>query len=77
MTPPPKQTVFLFPGNSQALRAEGLTQRAAIPCRLIPVPRYLSSECGICLRVQADDRERVAALLEDAGLAVSGIRDLE
>ena len=41
--------VILVYSPSHALRAEKLLQGATIPCKLIPVPRHLSSDCGVCV----------------------------
>jgi len=42
--------VVLFESVSHALRAEKIIKAENIPCKLIPVPRQLSSDCGVCLR---------------------------
>ncbi len=56
--------VVLFESVSHALGAEKIVKGAGIGCKLIHVPRHLSSDCGICLRFNADDRKRVEALLQ-------------
>ncbi|MBP8981262.1 MAG: DUF3343 domain-containing protein, partial [Syntrophobacterales bacterium] len=43
--------VFLFPSVSHALTAEKLLKAAGITHKLIPVPRHISSDCGVCLRI--------------------------
>jgi len=50
----PGQVVFLFPSVSYALKAEKILKAAGISHKLIPVPRHISSDCGVCLRVAAD-----------------------
>lgn len=57
--------VVLFLSVSHALRAEKLLKEAGIPCKLIPVPRHLSSDCGVCLRFEPALRTRVEAALKD------------
>ncbi len=57
--------VVLFLSVSHALRAEKLLKEAGIPCKLIPVPRHLSSDCGVCLRFEPSLRPRVEATLRD------------
>jgi hypothetical protein len=57
--------VVLFLSVSHALRAEKLLKEAGIPCKLIPVPRHLSSDCGVCLRFEPPLRLRVEATLRD------------
>ena len=51
--------VVLFESVSHALRAEKLIKAAGISCKLIPVPRHLSSDCGVCLRFAIKDLEPI------------------
>jgi hypothetical protein len=59
MTPEDPFGVVLFESVSHALRAEKIIKAENIPCKLIPVPRQLSSDCGVCLRFSVVHRERV------------------
>ncbi|MGC8873960.1 MAG: DUF3343 domain-containing protein [Chloroflexia bacterium] len=68
--------VVLVPSVSHALRAESLVRTAGIPCKLIPTPRQLSSDCGTALRVPEGERERVEAVLREAGLEYEGVYSL-
>ena len=56
--------VVLFESISHALRAEKLIKAAQITCKLIPVPRHLSSDCGVCLRFNTEVKEQVENILE-------------
>jgi hypothetical protein len=55
--------VVLFESISHALRAEKLIKAAQINCKLIPVPRHLSSDCGVCLRFNTEAKEQVENIL--------------
>ena len=55
--------VVLFESVSHALRAEKIMKTENIPCKLIPVPRRLSSDCGVCMRFSAAQREQVERAL--------------
>ena len=55
--------VVLFLSVQHALRAENLLKATDIPCKLIPVPRHLSSDCGVCLRFDPTVRSRVEMAL--------------
>jgi len=55
--------VILFQSVSQAIRAEKLLGAAGIACKLIPVPRHLSSDCGVCLRFASPLHPQVEAAL--------------
>lgn len=56
--------VVLFPSVQHALRAEKLLRGEDIPCKLIPVPRHLSTDCGVCLRFAPVLRRRIETALE-------------
>lgn len=55
--------VVLFQSVHHALRAERLLKAADIACKLIPVPRDLSSDCGVCLRFDPSLRSRIEKVL--------------
>jgi len=69
-------TVLLVYSTSHALRAEKLLARAGIDCKLIPVPRELSSDCGVCVRVGREERLRAEQVLEDAELEIEGVHNV-
>lgn len=45
-------SVLIFHTSNHAFRAEKLLKQADTACKLVPVPRHLSSECGVCLRLE-------------------------
>ena len=57
--------VFLFESVSAVLVAEKVLKEMGITNKLIPVPKQLSSDCGVCLRVESDDQLRVEQALAD------------
>ncbi len=65
MTQKESTGVVLFESVSHALRAEKLIKAAQIPCKLIPVPRHLSSDCGVCLRINTEAKDQVENILQD------------
>lgn len=69
-------TVFLVYSTSHALRAEKVLAEVGIDCKLIPVPRQLSSDCGVCVRVCTADREETRRAVEEAGLGIEGVHDI-
>ncbi len=60
--------IILFHTSTAALRAEKILKQAGFEVKLVPVPRELSSDCGIALRFDWPDREKVEAGLKDAGV---------
>ncbi|HUW15347.1 MAG TPA: DUF3343 domain-containing protein [Anaerolineae bacterium] len=68
--------VILVHSTSHALRAERILQEAGIAMKLIPVPRHLSSDCGVCIRVERVVREDARQMLESAGMEISAVHDI-
>lgn len=58
-----RTAVVLVYSTSHALKAEKAVKRAGIACKLIPVPRHLSSDCGICLRFPLSQQAAVEGAL--------------
>lgn len=56
--------VVLFYSTSAAIRAEKVAWEAGVTVKLIPVPRHLSSDCGVALRFAWDNRAEVEELLK-------------
>jgi hypothetical protein len=68
--------VVIVYSTSHALRAEKVLQEAGIACKLIPVPRQMSSDCGVCVRIQRSKKKTVRLLLEAAHVEFEGIHNL-
>lgn len=75
--PLPPYTLLLVVSASHAVKGERALGKAGIPCRLIPVPRSLSSQCGVCLRVARGDRNEAIEILRGAGVSLTGVFDLD
>jgi hypothetical protein len=68
--------VVLFESTTAALKAEKEAVRAELKIKLIPVPRYLSSDCGFCLRFEWHDLDKVKGLLRSKELKFDGMEKL-
>lgn len=68
--------VVLVYSTSYALRAEKVLANARIDCELIPVPRHLSSDCGVSVRVGYAEREAARQALEEAGVEIEGVHNV-
>lgn len=69
-------SVILFYSTSHAIRAEKILQKTGVQTKMIPVPRHLSSDCGVCVRIKQTDREAARQALDAAGLEIDGIHDI-
>lgn len=53
----PAFSVILVYSTSYALQIEKVLQQAGISTKLIPVPRQLSSDCGVCVQIPTADQD--------------------
>ena len=70
------QGVILFPSIHFALQAEKLIKGKGFSIDLIPVPRQLSSDCGICLLIEWEQKQILYTLLEEGGVRIEGVHPL-
>lgn len=68
--------VILVFSTSHAIRAEKVLETAGIACKLVPVPRHISSDCGVCVRIAQTERLAAAQVLKDAEVDFEAIRDV-
>lgn len=61
-------SVVLFFSNNYAIWASNILKKKHIEHKMIPVPRYLSSDCGYCVRFNTGDTETVLSLLTGTGI---------
>jgi hypothetical protein len=69
-------TVFLVRSTGHAFHIEKILIRIGITCKLIPVPRHLGSDCGVCVRVKNTNILTAKAALKDAKAEVEGIHEI-
>jgi hypothetical protein len=55
--PSVKYLVALFKSVSHVMLAERILKEANVPYKLIPVPRIISTDCGICIRFLPEHSE--------------------
>jgi len=60
--------ILIFRGTHQVLSAEKRLKGGGVPLRLIPVPRSLTSDCGLAIRIPLDQRDRARGILARARL---------
>lgn len=54
--------IILYYTIHDVLKAEKILKKHTIPHELVPVPRNLSSDCGMCVKLE-DDLEKTLPLL--------------
>jgi hypothetical protein len=63
-----QEYVAIFHSIHRVLRAEQLLKRAGVAFLLIPVPRKLTSDCGLALRIAPEHLAAVFVVLTEASL---------
>jgi hypothetical protein len=63
MNQKPQYSVMLFKAVSYVLKAEKILKKEGLPHKLIPVPKHISSDCGICLRFEPVMQNKIEAAL--------------
>ena len=69
--------VFIFHSIHRVMKAEKVLKAAGLDVRLMPVPRQLSSDCGLSLAFFLRDREAAEQALDEAGCPPEEIHFLE
>lgn len=59
--------------TSHAIQIEKLVSDLGITCKLIPVPRHISSDCGVCVRIRQEDVPAVERLIAEKEIEVQGL----
>lgn len=70
------EVVLIFRGTHQVMSAEKQLKRAGVPMRLIPVPRRLSSDCGLAIRIFPPDRGAAKDVLTRSGILPKSVHIL-
>jgi len=65
--------VILVYSTSHAMRIEKLLGKRGIGCKMIPVPRQISSDCGVCIRITRAQVEAARDTIEKAQIEIQDI----
>ena len=65
--------ILIFRGTHQVLSAEKRLKGGGVPLRLIPVPRRLTPDCGLAIRIPLGGRDRARELLSGARLLPASV----
>jgi 3-deoxy-D-manno-octulosonic-acid transferase len=68
--------VIIVYSTSHAMQIEKLLQEKEIACKLIPVPRHISSDCGVCIRVRRANIEVARQTVADAAIEIDDIYEI-
>jgi hypothetical protein len=71
------KVVIIIYTVSQAIKIEKILRKIGITCKLIPVPRFLSSDCGVCVSIRKSDEGKVRQILQDSNIDIQGLYSIE
>ena len=69
-------SVVIFYSTSAAIRTESLAKKQELAIKLIPVPRHLSSDCGICLQFNDEDQQSIKEILAEKKIEYEDIYEI-
>lgn len=75
--PAAAEIVLIFRGTHQVLAAEKALKASRVPMRLIPVPRRLTSDCGLAIRIPPAARAGAREALLAARLPPASVHVLQ
>lgn len=62
--------IATFFSHFGAMHCKKLCDRAGLPAKMMPVPRKLSSSCGTCVRVEAQNAQQIPRTEESEQIAL-------
>lgn len=69
--------VVMVESTNQAMRIEHLLNLSGIQSKLMPVPKFLSSNCGNCLRIDPSDIDKVKFVVEKNHIQIDRIEIIQ
>lgn len=62
-----------FKSVSYAMKVEAVLKENAVDYKVIPVPRTISSGCGLCIRFLKKDSEKIQGIIRENNLSYEKI----
>jgi hypothetical protein len=60
--------IVLFETTQAVIKAEKILNETGIKIKLIPIPRHLSSNCGISIRFELSAMDNIKSVLSDSNI---------
>lgn len=71
------EMILLVHTSGHAFSIEKALKKRGIECRLTPIPRKVSSDCGICVRFPANALETVNSFIKELPFEIQEIIEEE
>lgn len=66
---------MIFKSMTHVLAAERAARKSGISCRMVPIPRNLSTDCGMCISVKAENGQAFLSVVEEKGLTPERVEE--
>ncbi len=66
---------MIFKSMTHVLSAERAARKERISCRMVPIPRNLSTDCGMCISLKAENGEAFLDAIKKVGLTPERIEE--
>ena len=66
---------MIFKSMTHVLTAERAARKNGIPCRMVPIPRSISTDCGMCISVKAEDGSAFLGVVKQSGLTPERVEE--
>ena len=67
------EDILLVHTSGHAFSIERVMKKRGVACRITPIPRNVSSDCGVCIRFPEDKRAEVEKLTAELPFETAGI----
>lgn len=68
-----KYNYMTFKSVSYAMKVEAALKKQNVKYKIIPVPRSISSSCGLCVRFCDEDMDTIKRIISDNSLVYENI----
>lgn len=68
--------VVVVHSTSHAMRIAKHLKSEGLEWKLVPVPRHISSDCGVCVRVRRDQIDAVQRTIDGLAMEIQGIEEV-
>lgn len=70
------RAVVVVHSTSHAMRLTKHLKQQKLEWKLVPVPRHISSDCGVCVRILRSDRDAVQAVIDELEMDIQAIEEV-
>ena len=66
---------MIYKSMTHVLAAERAARKGGVSCRMVPIPRNLSTDCGMCISVKEEESSAFLSVVEEKGLVPERVEE--